>query len=155
MDNASDTAPRESPFVAFADFVLDTDRGVLSRNGNDVTLRPKSLAVLRVLLDNAGRLVTKEHLLATVWPASVVSDDTLIQSIGDIRRALGDDAAQMLKTLPRRGYLLDVTASALTAPAMDANRVTGPRRSWLRTGIFAALVFVSLLMLPLSWNRMK
>ncbi|MEM8984500.1 MAG: hypothetical protein AAGC71_15825, partial [Pseudomonadota bacterium] len=46
-------------------------------------------------------------------------------------------------------------ASALTAPAMDANRVTGPRRSWLRTGIFAALVFVSLLMLPLSWNRMK
>ena len=147
MDKESDNAAPISPRIAFGDYVLDTDRGVLSRAGDDVTLRPKSLGVLRVLLANAGRLVTKDQLMEAVWPGAVVGDDTLTQSIGDIRRALGEDGQRLLQTLPRRGYLLDVDVTA--AKPVDAeSRRRGEQPAGLhRLTIAGALLVASLVVL--------
>lgn len=153
MDKESGNARRETPCIAFAGFVLDTDRGVLSGDGKEVTLRPKSLAVLCVLLDHAGRLVTKEQLLEAVWPGAVVSDDTVTQSIGDIRRALGGEGASLLQTLPRRGYLMDIPAVkvATSAPEPDSGEV--PPNRWLRVGMVGGLFLLASLTLSLSWDR--
>lgn len=77
-----------------------------SAAGEHVDLRPRSYAVLRLLAENAGRLVTKDEILEKVWGDVIVTDDSLTQCIADIRKAIGDDERRVLRTVPRRGYLL-------------------------------------------------
>lgn len=84
---------------------LDAER-VVGPDGQEATLRPQSFAVLRLLIARTGRLVTKDELQAAVWPGVIVTDDSLVQCIGEIRRALGDDARALVETVPRRGYRL-------------------------------------------------
>ena len=81
-------------------------------------LRPKSLALLRLLVENAGRVVDRDAIMAAVWPDVVVGDELITQCVRDIRKALGDDAQQVLKTVPKRGYLFaaEVTPAETTAP---------------------------------------
>src|SRR3954464_7519323 len=110
----------------FDRYVLDLDRGSLLFDGNEIALRPKTFAVLHYLVDNCGRLVSKDELFAAVWPNIAVTDDALVQSIGELRRALGDDGARLIRTIPRRGYRFESdvsvvapgTASPATAPAV-------------------------------------
>src|SRR5258705_416569 len=102
--------------LQFDRYVLDLDRGCLLLDGNDVALRPKTFGVLRYLAENAGRLVSKEDLFSAVWPNLVVTDDTLVQSIGELRRALQDDGARFIRTIPRRGYRFDAAVSRIGTP---------------------------------------
>jgi TolB-like protein/DNA-binding winged helix-turn-helix (wHTH) protein/Flp pilus assembly protein TadD len=102
--------------LSFDRYVLDLNRGcLLLNNGNEVALRPKTFAVLRFLAENAGRLVTKDEIFAAVWPNLAVTDDTLVQSIGELRRELGEDGPRLIKTIPRRGYRFDASVTGLTA----------------------------------------
>jgi adenylate cyclase len=80
---------------------------VVNGSGAPVTLRPQSLAVLKILTDRSGEVVTKDELMAAIWPGIAVTDDSLVQCITDLRRALGDDAHSIIKTVPKRGYLLN------------------------------------------------
>src|SRR3954452_12728892 len=113
--------------LRFAPFVLDLARGALLHDGGEIAPRPKTFAALRHLVENAHRLVSKDELFAAVWPNIAVTDDALVQGIGELRRALGDDGARLIKTIPRRGYRFeaDVTAGAEgrppTAAAAPAN----------------------------------
>ena len=77
-----------------------------STTGEQVELRPRSLAVLRLLAENAGRLVHKNEIVAEVWGDVVVTDNSLTQCIADIRKAIGDQEHRILRTVPRRGYML-------------------------------------------------
>lgn len=95
----------------FDRYILDLDRGSLLCEGKEIALRPKTFAVLQHLIEHGGRLVSKGELFAAVWPNLCVTDDTLVQSIGEIRRALGTAGASLLKTVSRRGYRLDVTVT--------------------------------------------
>jgi TolB-like protein/DNA-binding winged helix-turn-helix (wHTH) protein/Tfp pilus assembly protein PilF len=90
--------------LRFDRYRLDLNRGVLLVDGAEVGLRPKTFAVLCHLAGNAGRLVSKEELFAAVWPNVVVTDDALVQCIGELRRGLGEPGAGLIKTIPRRGY---------------------------------------------------
>lgn len=93
--------------IAVGDSVLDLEREVLlDASGGVVELRPQAFQVLRHLALEAGRLVSKDQLLAAVWPDVVVTDDSLVQAIGDVRRALGPRGRDVVRTIPRRGYLL-------------------------------------------------
>lgn len=74
--------------------------------GETVPLRPQAFAVLRMLAERPGEVVTKDEILAAVWPGVAVTDDSLVQAIGDIRRAIGDEARTVLRTAPRQGYRL-------------------------------------------------
>ena len=74
---------------------------------------PKTVEVLRYLTGQAGRVVPREELMAAVWPDVFVTDDSITQCVGEIRRALGDEGAGLLLTLPKRGYMLDLQAAAL------------------------------------------
>ncbi|MDG4885753.1 winged helix-turn-helix domain-containing protein [Mesorhizobium sp. WSM4887] len=94
-------------FFEFDGLVLDLRQGRLLRGGADVELRPKSLALLIYLIENAGRILSKDELVSAVWPTVTVSDESLAQCIMDIRRALGPGAYGLIRTLPRRGYLVD------------------------------------------------
>lgn len=94
--------------LCFGRFVLDLDRGTLTSEGREIELRPKAFSVLQFLVENDGRLISKEELFAAVWPEVTVTDDALVQVIGELRRALGDDGQLLIKTVPRRGYRFDV-----------------------------------------------
>ena len=126
---------------AFAGFELDLGRGTLERGGVDIKLRPKSYELLCMLVQQHGRLVTKEEILEAVWRGAAVSDDTITQSILDIRRALGDSDQTIVQTVPRRGYRLNRTVEPVAEnTSKDANSAA-TRRAASIIGV-AALLFV-------------
>ncbi len=93
---------------SFGEFVLDLQRGALQISGVDVALRPKSFKVLCHLVRHHGELVSKDSLMAAVWPTVIVSEGSLAQCLADIRRALNDRTRTRVRTVPRRGYLFDM-----------------------------------------------
>jgi adenylate cyclase len=97
--------------LRFESFTLDLERLCLQGPAGRAELRPKSFKVLRYLIEHAGRVVNKEELLNAVWPDVTVSDESLTQCIRDVRRALGGEGQWIVKTVPRRGYLVDVVVS--------------------------------------------
>jgi adenylate cyclase len=99
--------------LRFDRYVLDLDRGCLLLDGSEIALRPKTFAVLRYLVENTGRLVSKDALFAAVWPNLAVTDDALVQSIGELRRALADEGPRLIKTIPRRGYRFESVVSTV------------------------------------------
>src|SRR5262249_45678884 len=97
--------------LRFDRFVLDLSRACLRAGDQEIDLRPKTFEVLCCLADNAGRLVSKQELFERVWPNVSVCDDSLVQCIRELRQKLGDDDHKLIKTVSRRGYLLDATIS--------------------------------------------
>lgn len=93
-----------------AGFTLDVDAGLLHDASGEIALRPKSFDLLGYLLRHAGRVVGKEELLDAVWPNVTVTEDSLTQAISDIRRALADKDQKLVRTIPRRGYLVPAEA---------------------------------------------
>ncbi|PHP65897.1 hypothetical protein CSC94_16380 [Zhengella mangrovi] len=79
-------------------------RAFIGEDGYPVTLRAQSAAVLQRLIDSGGEVVTKDALIAAVWKDVHVTDDSLVQCIADIRRAIGDDKHVVIRTVPKRGY---------------------------------------------------
>ncbi len=74
---------------SFDEFTLDLTRGCLLRGAEEIKLRPKSFEVLRYFAENGGRLISKDELIEAVWLEMAVTDDSLVQCLKDIRRALG------------------------------------------------------------------
>jgi DNA-binding winged helix-turn-helix (wHTH) protein len=101
-------APR---ILQFAGFTLDLDRLCLLGPSGPAELRPKSFEVLRYLVEHPGRVVAKEEVMNAVWPDTTVTDESLTRCVSEARRALGDGRQQIIKTVPRRGYLVDVPIS--------------------------------------------
>src|SRR5262249_12275561 len=114
-------APRA---LYFDKFSLDLARGCLRAGDQDIELRPKAFDVLKFLATNAGRLVTKQELYDAVWPNVIVSDDSIAQCLRELRGKLGDTDHSLIKTISRRGYLLDTivkTAAPVTTAAPQSS----------------------------------
>lgn len=112
-------------------YVLDRAAHVLrDPAGRPIELRPQAFDVLCVLAEHRGALVSKETLFARVWPGLVVTDDSLVQAIGDIRRALGEAGRNLVRTVPRRGYLLEAGADATRDAAEADDTQPASRRRW-------------------------
>src|SRR6476646_2176483 len=103
----------------FLGCTLDTRRQLLLRGTESLRLRPRSYDVLLHLARNARRLVPKQELMDIVWKDVAVTDDSLVQCLMEIRRALGD-AEQVIETVRGRGYLFN------TEVRWNADDVTGP-----------------------------
>jgi adenylate cyclase len=98
----------------------------------DIALRPKSFEVLRYLLENTNRVVTKHELMKAIWPNIIVTDQVLTHCVAEVRQAIGDGDQAIIKTIPRRGYrfaapVVRVAAGAVT-PAFPS-RVAAPPAS--------------------------
>ena len=93
--------------IALAGFTLDLAQSLLrDPAGAEVRLRPRAMNVLQFLARHAGRVVTKDELMNAVWAGTVVTDDSLVQCIKEIRLALNDDGHRIVRTSHRRGYQL-------------------------------------------------
>ncbi|MEW6269208.1 MAG: AAA family ATPase [Thermodesulfobacteriota bacterium] len=114
----------------FGDFVLDTAEERLLRGATPLGLTHKSLAVLQCLVERAGTLVTKEQLLESVWQGIAVGDAVLKVHVGEIRKALGDDARapRYVETLHRRGYRFLLRVDAVAGHDQSTPAAPAPAR---------------------------
>jgi TolB-like protein/DNA-binding winged helix-turn-helix (wHTH) protein/cytochrome c-type biogenesis protein CcmH/NrfG len=126
--DAGSPAQTDAKRLRFDRYVLDLHGGSLLLDGNEIALRPKTFAVLSYLIENAGRLVSKDELFGAVWPNLAITDDVLVQSIGELRRALGDDGSRLIRTMPRRGYRFESDVSVV-APADQSSAGTASAAS--------------------------
>jgi predicted ATPase/DNA-binding winged helix-turn-helix (wHTH) protein len=106
----------------FGEFTLDVARGCVLKAGEEVKLRPKVYETLMYLVEHPGRLISKQELMQAVWPDAFVTDDSLVQCTLELRRALDDRSQQLLKTVPRRGYLF--TAEVFQRPTKPHSFLT-------------------------------
>jgi DNA-binding winged helix-turn-helix (wHTH) protein len=126
--------------VRFGEFTLDTDtRQVVGRDG-ELHLSPKAFELLKILVENRPRALSKNELQERVWPSTFVSEVNLATLIAEIREALGDDARQprFIRTAHRFGYAFcGITvdeASTEAAGAVFCWLVKDRRRLPLRAG---------------------
>jgi DNA-binding winged helix-turn-helix (wHTH) protein len=132
--------------IAFDGWALDPESGDLERAGSRIRLQEQPLLVLMELLAARGGLVTREQLIAKLWPKGVVDFDTGLNTvIRKLRVALGDtaDTPRYIETLPRRGYRFIGTVAAhpdvpahlpapappLESPALPVGSPASPRGS--------------------------
>ena len=111
----------------FEGFVLDIRSGsLLSASGEALDLRRQSFEMLRLFVENAGRLLDRDTIARAIWSDVVVTDDSMTQCVRDIRRAIADDAGRILRTVRGRGYLFaaevvierDLPASLAAQPGL-------------------------------------
>jgi adenylate cyclase len=90
----------------FGPFELDGAEYRLLRNGVEVPLQLKAFETLCILVERAGRLLTKDDLLRQLWPGTIVEENNLNKNISMLRKALGDcpDGLSYIETVPRVGY---------------------------------------------------
>src|SRR5262245_17022079 len=136
--------------LQFGPFTLDLARLCLSGPKGELELRPKSFEVLRYLAEHPGRVISKEEMIAAVWPGVIVTDDSLVRCISEVRRAIGDEEQATIKTVPRRGYLFQAPVSARPAPGehftVDAALMESSRAREDAAAAFSA----SLVVLPFA-----
>src|SRR5438552_2381518 len=87
---------------------VDPSLRTVSDARGEAHLEPKQMQVLLLLAEHPGQVVTKEHLLRTVWADTFVGDEVLSRTIADLRRVFGDDAktSRVIQTIPKGGYRL-------------------------------------------------
>lgn len=95
-----------APVYRFGPFVIDRASYRLLRGDTPLEVSPKALDLLLLFAERPGTLVTKDDMLAALWPGLAVTDNALTQVVSDVRQALGDDSSKprYVETVPRRGY---------------------------------------------------
>lgn len=121
------------PMFAFLDYELSPSTQTMTRGGVAVHIRPKTLATLGYLLANRHRVVTKDDLLDSIWPAAEVQDQAVFQSISELRSIFkGHDC---IETVRGQGYrwILPLTTDL---------RTPEPRSFWRAMALAACLVAI-------------
>ena len=148
----------------FGEFSLDAQSRILKRAGAKTPMTPKAFDALLLLVQNAGRLVTKDELMKAVWQDSFVEESNLTQTIFMVRKALDETSdRRYILTVQGQGYrfLVPVTEAANQAPEQDAPvaaadaasiletssssrpRIAGGRRLALFASVAVALVLIA------------
>jgi DNA-binding winged helix-turn-helix (wHTH) protein/tetratricopeptide (TPR) repeat protein len=142
---------------SFGPFVLDASAYRLVHETGPIALSPRALDLLFLFASRPGVLLTKDGILAELWPDVAVTDNALTQVVSEVRQAIGDKPStpRYLETVPRRGYRFVATIERLesaagapmagarptesarrTVAVADFANVTGDRElAWLSAGI--------------------
>lgn len=93
--------------LQFGPFQYDSETGTLSKGGTEQVLRHQVNALLRTFLENEGSLLSREQLIAAIWPQDHVEPNTFFQCMNHLRKALGEssDEPRFIKNYPRKGYV--------------------------------------------------
>ncbi len=144
MPDEADNGQTDHLVYTFGDFSLETARGVLSRGGEVLPIRPKAWSVLLHFLRHRGELVRRSDLIEAVWKNTAVTDDSITQCIVEIRRVLGDADHTMIRTVPRRGFVFEMPVTerhAMNAEPPPLAKAGGDSSRW-RWIAAAMLIFV-------------
>lgn len=119
------------------------DGSVSSRSGKAIELRPQSREVLQLLASAPNRIVLKEEFTDIVWDGRMVSEDSLVQCIAEIRSVIGDGERKIIQTVPRKGY-------RFVPPKVEA-----PKRRATQLEILAVLGVTLLLLVGVAYQFLK
>jgi len=114
----------------FGSFRLDPANRQLLDEGRAVSLTPKALEILVILVQNGNRLTTKEELMRRVWPDSFVEEANLTVNISALRKLLGDtvDGQQYIQTVPKSGYRFSFPVTELRPESQAARAEVSANR---------------------------
>jgi DNA-binding winged helix-turn-helix (wHTH) protein/TolB-like protein/Flp pilus assembly protein TadD len=133
-------------------------RQLVDPDGVPVQLMPKAIETLVHLVLNAGQTVTKDQLLRTVWPDTVVEENNLTQNISALRRAFGEKLGEhrFIVTIPGRGYRFVAPVTPVSRAAeIEPVPADSPRRRWAAIGSVAIVVIVVAVAAVAVWRRMS
>jgi len=133
----------------FDEFAVDTLRAEVRLAGKTVPLRRQSFDVLVHLLQRPHRIVSKDELLDAVWGDRIVTDGSLKHCLMEIRAAIGDSKHKVIRTVARRGYILEASVSKesdaaddrmtiLVAPIID--RSVGDDGNYIANGLTEEII---------------
>src|SRR6186713_1572291 len=117
--------------IRFDGWTVNFDSGEITRDGNTHRLQDQPLQILEELVGHPGEVVSREQLIARLWPKGVVEFDTGLNSaIRKLRIALGDgaDTPQYIETLPRKGYRFVATLEPEPTAVIQARMADLPYR---------------------------
>lgn len=149
--------------ISFAEFELDTVRRRLMRDGEIVALHARAFDLLSFLIQNNGRIVTKDEIFGAVWDRQFVEESNLVVQISNLRKALGEtkNAPRFLVTIPGKGYkfaaetsenLLMIETHSFAELTIEHEEEIIPQRlnlrgnsrqNWLSFAVIAVLVILS------------
>ncbi len=114
----------EPSYFEFGPFRYDVEGRALYRGDAFVSLTPKAAEMLLLLLQEAGRVVTKEQLMARVWPDVIVEEGGIANNISALRKILdtGGWSDEPIATVSRRGYRFTVAVQAKSRNGAEAAR---------------------------------
>lgn len=121
---------RDDVVFSFAEFELDAGQRSFSKDGVPITLAPKAFDTLVMLVKNAGKVLSKERMLAEIWEGSFVEENNLAQNISILRKALGENKdRKLIETVPKFGYRFaeKVTTEEGNIGSETETKVTGAR----------------------------
>ena len=121
---------RDDVVFSFAEFELDAEQRSFSKDGVPITLAPKAFDTLVMLVKNAGKVLSKERMLAEIWEGSFVEENNLAQNISILRKALGENKdRKLIETVPKFGYrfIEKVAMTSADASSEIETRITGAR----------------------------
>jgi predicted ATPase/DNA-binding winged helix-turn-helix (wHTH) protein len=97
---------RVNDLYAFGPFLLDAVNGLLLHEGKSLLITPKAFDTLLVLVQENGRVLSKDELMQRIWPNVTVEENNLTQNISTLRKVLREvqDGQQYIETIPKRGY---------------------------------------------------
>lgn len=133
--------------LAIGDHLFELAMGELKTgDGDRRPLRLQSASVLQALAEVPGQVVTKAELMERVWKDTYVTDDSLVQCVSEIRKALGPEDGKLLVTVPKRGYRLDAGVGGAGAAVAKSAARRGRAVS-----VLAGLVVVTLALAATFW----
>ncbi|MCA9753521.1 MAG: winged helix-turn-helix domain-containing protein, partial [Gemmatimonadetes bacterium] len=127
LKSSGDGSVPERPFTyRFGRFVVDPAERAVTRDGVRAPLTRKAFDTLCVLLDNAGRTVSKEQLFESVWPQTVVTEATLTQNVYTLRKLLQSEPGgdRWIETVPGTGYRFVGEVERLTSEPTSKGAAT-------------------------------
>ena len=153
-------------FYEFGRFRLDLERRVFTRDGQALPLAPKTFDLLVLLVQSPGRAFSKQELINALWTDTFVEEANLSFQISVLRKALGEDGARLVETVPKHGYRFSAEVRVTTASdkspaepfrsATNESSAIAPRSTkkvWLAgatltAGLVLVLAFVTLVREP-------
>jgi TolB-like protein len=112
----------------FADQTLDTERRELCRGSDRIAIEPQVFDLLVYLLENCGRVVSKDDLIEAIWDGRIVSESTLTSRINAARKAIGDTGRdqKLIRTISRKGFRFVGTLRQQIGSQLPPNAVDHP-----------------------------
>jgi Tol biopolymer transport system component/DNA-binding winged helix-turn-helix (wHTH) protein len=145
MSRNAERYSRAEQFHEFGPFRLELARRLLFRQDQVVPLTPKVLHTLLVLVENSGRVVSKDELMKAVWPDTFVEEGNLTQNISTLRKVLGENPGDhiYIETVPKQGYRFISAAPAQTE--IETAPPPRPRadRRFIWAGVLALVMAVA------------